>query len=588
MKRILNIFLCLIMFSFFCISAKATENEDLIINNEYSIAFDVTYVWEDCYAATITIDNLSEQTIENWQLNFYLNNNIIRIENAQKLEQIGNKYTIVPKSYSKVISSGGLIQIGIVVSGISDVIPYEFELFSTYQTSKSVDFTILEKSKVQDKGEFYIIQDDVTSLSGTFNDIKNISDANYIIEDEFGNILTSGNVTFDDSWKIKDIGFGIGYNRVTITGMSYDNPISCSFEIVNFNLANTKRIGIDIETDTDDDGVSDYLENYIGTDYRNPCSISEEKSDYTSIVETIGLNFTENEDKYYYNSEDKDIFQGSDISNQLANNIIVNLTIHRTSHPEGTKESNNASIKYVADDLTFNDYSYKQLCEKGSIFAVANVTRESLMWSEMAAIFAVAKSSDSSINAVLDELIDTFRNGNSKNKGTTVKIGDSYSSSKYVKYNNSTLTRTVAADSTTINYINLIKSYVVNYLCNTRKPYELKYTPGGSNNKIENYVYGFDKTPYPSYDGTTALAIAIHGWHGHTITLQDYRETSTGFTGTLKFHFYDHFGLDGDDEINHVGFCDWFTLQHYTRFNGLYSPFLTYCDISAPISGTFR
>ena len=262
--------------------------------------------------------------------------------------------------------------------------------------------------------------------------------------------------------------------------------------------------------------------------------------------------------------------------------------IHRTKKPEGSKTDISVYPKSVADDLTFNDYTYSELCGEGAVFAVANVTPEALMWSEMSAIFAAAKRPGASMNDVLDDLVDTFRNGNSDNEGTTVEVGDSYSSSKYVKYSNSTLTSTVRADDATVSYTNLMKDFVVDYLRDGGDPYDLRYVIGGADNVLEDYVYSFDTTPYPSYGGATALGISIHGWHGHTITLQNYRETSTGFTGTLKFHFYDHFGLDQDDEITTVGFCDWFTLQHYDRFDGLYVPFLTYCDISISISGTFR
>ncbi|WP_202456840.1 hypothetical protein, partial [Streptomyces sp. SID337] len=58
-------------------------------------------------------------------------------------------------------------------------------------------------------------------------------------------------------------------------------------------------------------------------------------------------------------------------------------------------------------------------------------------------------------------------------------------------------------------------------------------------------------------------------------------------SGKLVFHSYDHFGLDPDDEIKEYGFIDWFTLQHYDRFDGKYPPAIAQADIEIPISGTF-
>lgn len=74
-------------------------------------------------------------------------------------------------------------------------------------------------------------------------------------------------------------------------------------------------------------------------------------------------------------------------------------------------------------------------------------------------------------------------------------------------------------------------------------PHDLRFSSSSNDNLIEDYVYSISTSPYPSYGGITALGIAIHGWHGHNIKLTDYRETATGFSGTLEFHFYDHFGL---------------------------------------------
>ena len=129
-----------------------------------------------------------------------------------------------------------------------------------------------------------------------------------------------------------------------------------------------------------------------------------------------------------------------------------------------------------------------------------------------------------------------------------------------------------------------LTEYVKDFISKDGNPYKLKYSLG-DDNRIEDYVLSFDKTPYPYYGGATVLGIAIHGWHGYDITLKNYKETSTGFSGTLAFHYYDHFGLDSEDEIIHVGFCDWFTLQHYDGLNGRYVPFITNVDINVDFSG---
>lgn len=594
MKRMCCLFIVLSMIIALALPASAMENIDYlsadnvekIAGNDYAITFDVTYVWDDCYAATISIQNLGEKNIEDWKLFLNLESTIETIENAQISEELNDEYVITPKSYSRVILSGETLVIGLLVTGSTEVVPEEFVLTGLYQECEVTDVTVIEDSSLYNVGEFYVVQGEKTSLEGYLENVDNISNGQYVVEDEYGNVLDNGNMEFDGTWVIDGIGFGVGFNHVTITGDADGQQIYASFDVVNFDLSNSENIGIDVNTDTDGDGVCNYLENSLGIDPYNANSIDKEKTDYESIVDIIGLNPTEGETEVVVIEEENES-QKADAEIEPYATTITSMVIHRTKYPEGSKSLTTASTKYVADDLTFNDYSYSDLCAQGSIFAVANVTAESLMWSEMAAIFAAAKRTGSSMNDVLDDLVDTFRNGNSSNEGTSVEVGDIYSSSKYIKYSNTTLTNAVKADEATLAYTDLIKDFVVGFLSDGRDPSLLKYTIGGNLNLIEAYVYSFDTTPYPSYGGATALGISIHGWQGHTITLQNYRETTTGFTATLKFHFYDHFGLDSDDEITTVGFCDWFTLQHYTRFDGKYVPFLTYCDISYTISGTF-
>ncbi|MFV0133080.1 DUF3289 family protein [Streptomyces sp. HMX87] len=68
---------------------------------------------------------------------------------------------------------------------------------------------------------------------------------------------------------------------------------------------------------------------------------------------------------------------------------------------------------------------------------------------------------------------------------------------------------------------------------------------------------------------------------------RDEEVEGNSFSGKLVFHSYDHFGLDPDDEIKEYGFIDWFTLQHYDRFDGKYPPPIAHADIEIPVSGTF-
>lgn len=65
------------------------------------------------------------------------------------------------------------------------------------------------------------------------------------------------------------------------------------------------------------------------------------------------------------------------------------------------------------------------------------------------------------------------------------------------------------------------------------------------------------RPPYIGRSESTSLTLAIHGFQGHNITVENYVCNGNSFSGTIKFHFYDHFGLDDDDFQTFPGFCDW-------------------------------
>lgn len=155
-----------------------------------------------------------------------------------------------------------------------------------------------------------------------------------------------------------------------------------------------------------------------------------------------------------------------------------------------------------------------------------------------------------------------------------------------IKYKNSVLTDEVFNDNSTKSYVDIAKNFIVDELSKNNGDLSvLEYVAGGSDNLVDDYMNKFKTSPYPKYTEKTnlALAIAIHQFQGHTIIVTDYKCDGKEFSGKLQFHFYDHFGLDETDEIIYPGFCDWFVLQHYDRFNGKYVPFITTVDFSGTI-----
>ncbi len=362
----------------------------------------------------------------------------------------------------------------------------------------------------------------------------------------------------------------------------------------------------DLYKDTDGDNVCDYYEKEmtsgrlrLGTgvpvtavNYMNPDSDNDNLIDGDEItVKKYGSRVY----AYLYSNPtvkdtDKDGIQDDADGRRLIPDIPEAL-IYQSAYREGIIKTAKAEETTVADDLTFNDYTYGELCKRSLVFSVADITPEFMMWSEMAVLFDVGGfHASSEMKNVLDDMVDTFKNGNSSNLGTAVNVTDNFDSSKYVKYVNSDLTQAVSDEEVTKTYIELVKEQVVKTLSETKGNLSgLAYsTDGSTGNIIDEYIQKHGD--YPKFTEMTnlSLAIAIHQFHGNNITVKDFKCDGNTFSGTILFHFYDHFGLDADDEINHFGFVDWFTLQHYTKFDGAHSPFITTVNIEENFSGTIQ
>lgn len=109
-------------------------------------------------------------------------------------------------------------------------------------------------------------------------------------------------------------------------------------------------------------------------------------------------------------------------------------------------------------------------------------------------------------------------------------------------------------------------------------------------------MYTFD-------NGTPGLTLCLDSLYGNKIEVVDYYATETGYSGKLKFTFYDHFGLGRSDlatkkyggiECGHFeGFRQWYILQHWEDLdcesnNDTHpKPFITQIVFTVEFSGGF-
>ncbi|NQX46494.1 DUF3289 family protein [Paenibacillus tritici] len=430
-------------------------------------------------------------------------------------------------------------------------------------------------------------------------------------------MLTDGEGSYDTSLTkraadqgivIYTVGLGSSISTSVLTGMaqgtggSYYHASNANQLYGIFdNIAETS----DLYKDTDQDGISDYHEKEMqagrlrvgtgGAAVR--VNYLDADSDDDGLKDGEEIRIAKTGDKVYaylYSNPnladtDGDGLHDAVDSRRLTPDVSQALIL-QSDHREGILKTASPGMTPVADDLTFNDYTYSELFKLGPVFSVAKITPESMIWGEMAVLFSVgATGATDDMSSVLGDLLSTFKYGNRSNEGTSVSMGNTFDTGKYIKYHNSKLDNAVISDSSTQSYVQIIRNFVVHELrSNNGDLSRLTFVPSSNKNVVNNYVNQFSTSPYPVFTekSNLALSLAIHAFHGHNITIKDFKNNGDQFSGKLVFHFYDHFGLDADDEINWPGFVDWFTLQHYDRFNGKYVPFITTIDYEMYFSGS--
>ncbi|MGP3776130.1 DUF3289 family protein [Streptomyces sp. SDT5-1] len=277
------------------------------------------------------------------------------------------------------------------------------------------------------------------------------------------------------------------------------------------------------------------------------------------------------------------------------------MLIHQSANREGRRKEPDPDhfqvppSQLVADDLTFNDYNWDELTDISWSFWNASITPEFLMWGEFNDIMNFGKAgADSDNQQTVDDLRNAFRYGHNGQSAGKVTVDDNYDPARFQQVGSGgALSRAVAASPQEQTYIDQAKKLIVQSLTDNKGETAQFQVQDDLNKNLLYQQFKNTGVQYPVYDfslwdaNQRALSIAIHQFHGHTIRLKDYKVEGNTFSGKLLFHSYDHFGLDPDDEVTEYGFIDWFTLQHYERFDGKYAPPIAVADVEIPISGTF-
>ncbi len=266
------------MASVFPTFAEATESADFIYDN-YSVAYNVTDSWGNTEVVNITLTNTGDEAIENWMMYFEPNGEIQYINHAeQKTTSNGITY-FKNGGYNADIAPSASVSFTYAVNDC-EAVPTDFILCQTRKTIES-DYTVsLQVNEswgenneyfngnivIQNNSEKpledyeltfdtnFTITEITSSWSGTMTALEPYS---YMLKDSYINVIAPNSSV--------NLGFS-GVRNGTSEIVDYSlTEVTANEELINFlylsNFGNWENM-----PDTDEDGLPDKFEIFIGTD----------------------------------------------------------------------------------------------------------------------------------------------------------------------------------------------------------------------------------------------------------------------------------------------------------------------------------
>ena len=161
-------------------------------------------------------------------------------------------------------------------------------------------------------------------------------------------------------------------------------------------------------------------------------------------------------------------------------------------------------------------------------------------------------------------------------------------------YSNDTLKKEFQNHKATETFVKSVNKIISDYIESGQSLDGIEYNSTNRNASVlvkKMSVTG-EEIFLPSFTNNTGLGILIHGLAGAEISLTKYQQNGNTYTASVKYRFWDNFGLDDDDFslgprlYGGEGFDAWYILQHYDEYDGKYKPFRTEVTFTETLSGT--
>ena len=204
-----------------------------------------------------------------------------------------------------------LILVIIILTGVVFIIA---KIRNNIKTELSINTENLLYEKEKD---IYVLEN--TELSGSLNSTANVKKLSYKVKNDSFNYTKTHDIEIEKEWKIEDLDMLFGKNEITVTAID-KNGEKLDFDKIDVFYTHEGNVKILETKDSDDDGLNDYFELcFTNTDFRLEDTDENGTLDGEEDLDNDGLsNFKEQElgtDPLLSDSDGDGINDGKEVEN---------------------------------------------------------------------------------------------------------------------------------------------------------------------------------------------------------------------------------------------------------------------------------
>lgn len=266
-------------------------NMSVYEGENFKVTFLLTAQWEGGFNANVRIDNTGAEIIENWSLGLDYLGMLSHVWNAELVAGENGHYVIKNAGWNQDIPVGGSVEFGIGEQEDFCDFPSNYELIGELRNVSTDDY-VAAYSLVSDWGNGFSatisirnrMEQAVEDWVLEFDFDREITELwNGVIESHTGNHYVIRNVGYN-SIIAAGAEIVVGFNGTG--GRAEDEPQAYSVHQYSDSTTGDKETA-DTGIDSDGDGLSDYMEDCLGTDKNQKDTDGDGLSDYEELYYTL-------------------------------------------------------------------------------------------------------------------------------------------------------------------------------------------------------------------------------------------------------------------------------------------------------------